>query len=67
MPKRRRRPFIPQFKAQVTLEALAGLKSPSEIARGYCQLLWPGVDSGGVLHLDPIDKLHASDHVLEAS
>ena len=33
MPKRRRRSFTPQFKAQVVLEALAGLKSPSEIAR----------------------------------
>jgi len=33
MPKRRRRSFTPQFKAQVVLEVLAGLKSPSEIAR----------------------------------
>jgi transposase len=35
MPKRRRRSFTPQFKAQVVLEALAGLKSPSEIARQH--------------------------------
>lgn len=35
--------------------------------RGYCQMLWPGVDSGGVLHLDPIDELHAPDQVLEAA
>jgi transposase-like protein len=33
MPKRRRRSFTPQFKAQVVLEVLAGLNSPSEIAR----------------------------------
>ena len=35
MPKRRRRSFTPQFKAQVVLEVLAGLKSPSEIARQH--------------------------------
>lgn len=35
MPKRRRRSSTPQFKAQVVLEALAGLKSPSEIARQH--------------------------------
>jgi transposase InsO family protein len=32
MPKRRRS-FTPQFKAQVVLEVLSGLKSPSEVAR----------------------------------
>src|SRR5262249_58836020 len=35
MPKRRRRSFTPQFKAQVVLEVLAGLKSPSEVARQH--------------------------------
>ena len=35
MPKRRRRSFTPQFKARVVLEVLAGLKSPSEIARQH--------------------------------
>jgi len=35
MPKRRRRSFTPQFKAQVVLEVLSGLKSPSEVARQY--------------------------------
>ena len=35
MPKRRRRSFTPQFKAQVVLEVLAGLKNPSEIARQH--------------------------------
>ena len=35
MAKRRRRSFTPQFKAQVVLEVLAGLKSPSEIARHH--------------------------------
>jgi transposase-like protein len=33
MPKRRRRSFTAEFKAQVDLEVLTGLKSPSEIAR----------------------------------
>jgi putative transposase len=33
MPKRRRRFFTPQFKVQVVLEVLAGLKTPAEIAR----------------------------------
>ena len=35
MPKRRPRSFTPQFKAQVVLEVLAGLKCPSEIARQH--------------------------------
>ena len=35
MPKRRRRTFTPQFKAQVVLEVLSGLKSPSEVARQH--------------------------------
>ena len=35
MPKRRRRSFTPQFRAQVVLEALAGLKSSSEIVRQH--------------------------------
>ena len=35
MPKRRRRPFTPQFKAQVVLEVLSSLKSQSEVARQH--------------------------------
>ena len=35
MPKRRRRSFTPQFKAQVVLEVLAGLKSQAEVARQH--------------------------------
>jgi hypothetical protein len=35
MPKRRRRSFTPQFKVQVVLEVLAGMKSPSEVARQH--------------------------------
>ena len=35
MHKRRRRSLTPQFKALVVLEVLAGLKSPSEIARKH--------------------------------
>ena len=35
MPKRRRRSFTPQFKAQVVLEVLAGIKTPSEVARQH--------------------------------
>ena len=35
MPKRRRRSFTPQFKAQVVLEVLSGLKSQAEIARQH--------------------------------
>ncbi len=35
MPKRRRRSFTAEFKAQVVLEVLAGLKSPSEVARQH--------------------------------
>jgi transposase-like protein len=35
MPKRRRRSFTPQFKAQVVLEVLTGLKSPSETDRQH--------------------------------
>jgi transposase-like protein len=35
MPKRRRRSFTPQFKAQVVLDVLAGLKSQAEVARQY--------------------------------
>ena len=35
MPKRRRRSFTPQFKAQVVLEVLAGLKSRAEVARQH--------------------------------
>lgn len=33
MPKRRRRSFTPQFKAQVVLEVLSGTKSQAEAAR----------------------------------
>jgi transposase-like protein len=35
MPKRRRRSFTPQFKAQDVLEVLAGLKSQAEVARQH--------------------------------
>ena len=35
MPKRRRRSFTPQFKAQLVLEVLAGPRSPSEVARRH--------------------------------
>jgi transposase-like protein len=35
MPRRRRRTFTPQFKAQVVLEVLAGLKRQSEVARQH--------------------------------
>jgi transposase-like protein len=35
MPKRRRRSFTPQFKAQVVLELLAGLRSQAEVARQH--------------------------------
>ncbi len=35
MPKRRRRSFTPQFKAQVVLEVLSGLHSQAEVARQY--------------------------------
>src|SRR3954470_446469 len=35
MPKRRRRSFSPQFKAQVVLEVLSGLKSQAEVARQH--------------------------------
>ena len=35
MPKRRRRPFTPQFKAQVVLEVLSGQRSASESARQH--------------------------------
>ena len=35
MPKRRRRSFTPQFKAQVVLEILTGLKSQAEVARQH--------------------------------
>jgi putative transposase len=35
MPKRRRRSFTPQFKAQVVLEVLAGLRSQAEVARQH--------------------------------
>ena len=35
MPKRRRRSFTPQFKAQVVLEVLSGLKSQAEVARQH--------------------------------
>ena len=35
MPKRRRRSFTPQFKAQVVLEVLSGLKSQAEAARQH--------------------------------
>jgi transposase-like protein len=35
MPKRRRRSFTPQFKGQVVLEVLAGLKSQAEVARQH--------------------------------
>ena len=33
MPKRRRRSFTAEFKAQVVLEVLSGLKSQAEVAR----------------------------------
>jgi len=35
MPKRRRRSFTPQFKAQVVLEVLSGMKSQAEVARQH--------------------------------
>jgi transposase-like protein len=35
MPKRRRRSFSPQFKAQVVLEVLSGTKSQAEVARQH--------------------------------
>jgi transposase-like protein len=35
MPKRRRRSFTPQFKAQVVLEVLTGLTSQAEVARQH--------------------------------
>jgi transposase len=35
MPKRRRRSFTPQFKAQVVLEVLSGQRSSSEAARQH--------------------------------
>ena len=35
MPKRRRRSFTAQFKAQVVLEVLSGLRSQAEIARQH--------------------------------
>ena len=35
MPKRHRRSFTPQFKAQVVLEVLSGAKSQAEVARQH--------------------------------
>lgn len=35
MPKRRRRSFTSQFKSQVVLEVLGGLKSQAEVARQH--------------------------------
>src|SRR3954467_4904612 len=35
MPKRRRRSFTPEFKAQVVLEVLSGTKSQAEVARQH--------------------------------
>src|SRR3954467_10802939 len=35
MPKRRRRSFTPEFKAQVVLEVLSGARSQAEIARQH--------------------------------
>src|SRR5262245_51537680 len=35
MPKRRRRSFTPQFKTQVVLEVLSGLRSQAEVARQH--------------------------------
>jgi transposase len=35
MPNRRRRSFTPQFKAQVVLEVLSGLRSQAEVARQH--------------------------------
>jgi transposase-like protein len=35
MPKRRRRSFTPQFKAQVVLEVLLGQRNASEAARQH--------------------------------
>src|SRR4051812_37915147 len=43
MPKRRLRPFTPEFEAQVALEVLAGLKSQAEVARRH--RLKPGLVS----------------------
>jgi transposase len=37
MPKRRRQSFTPQFKAQVVLEVLSGLKYQAEVARLHKQ------------------------------
>jgi|SRR5579864_378266 len=37
MPKRRRRSFTPQFKAQVVLEVLSGLRSQAEVTRLHKQ------------------------------
>jgi len=33
----------------------------------YCQMLWTGLDSGGVLDLDPVDELRPRGHGLKAS
>ena len=35
MPKRRRRSFTAEFKAQVVLEVLSGTKSQAEVARQH--------------------------------
>src|SRR5262245_18313223 len=35
MPKRRRRSFTPQFKAQVVLAVVSGLRSQAEVARQH--------------------------------
>jgi transposase-like protein len=35
MPRRLRRSFAPQFKAQIVLDILSGPRSPSEVARQH--------------------------------
>ena len=37
-----------------------------DLFSSYCQMLWTGFDSGGVLDLDPIDELRPRDHGPEA-
>jgi transposase len=45
MPKRRRRSFTPQFKAQVVLEVLTGLKSPSELIAHWKDIALEGLET----------------------
>ncbi len=42
MPKRRRRSFTAEFKAQVVLEILSGRSSQAEIARQHLESLFQG-------------------------